>query len=123
MRGKVLVLCAAMAAALASGCDLVNMNWASDVSFTIDRDRAAAGQTIEVTFEKLADEDGKRYWVAIQREEAPSTDYEGKIPIAKGVRSMRLTASTPGAHEVRVYTESNGAPNMIVARRKLRVVE
>ncbi len=48
----------------ASGCDVVNMNWASDVSFTIDREQTAAGQTIEVTFEKLADEDGKRYWVA-----------------------------------------------------------
>lgn len=120
MRAKVLVLCAALAA---GGCDLVSMNWSSDVSFTIDRDRAAAGQTIEVTFEKLADEDGKRYWVAIQREDAPSTATEGKIPVPKGVRSMRLTASTAGPCEVRVYTESNGAPNMIVARKKLRVME
>jgi hypothetical protein len=122
-RGKALLLGAAMAAALASGCDLVSMNWSSDVSFTIDRDRAAAGQSIEVTFEKLADEDGKKFWIALQREDAPSTETEGKIPIAKGARSMRLTASAPGPYEVRVYSETNGAPNMIVARRKLRVME
>jgi hypothetical protein len=95
MRGKALLSCAALAAAFASGCDLVSMNWSSDVSFTIDRDRTAAGQSIEVTFEKLADEDGKRFWIALQREDAPSTEMEGKIPIAKGVRSMRLTASAP----------------------------
>jgi len=123
MRKAWWILCAATALAAASGCDALKSNWSSQASFTIDRDRTAAGQTIVVTFDKLADEDGRRFWVAIQREDAPSTDQEGRIPIPAGARTMRLTARRPGAHEVRIYTEDNGAPNTIVARRKLRVVE
>lgn len=119
LRASVLVL----ALAFSAGCDLVKMNWGSDVTFTIDRDRAAAGQVIEVTFEALNDEGDKRYWIAIVPEETPSTDAAGRVPIPKGARTMHLTARTPGANEVRVFTEANGAPNLIVARRKIRVVE
>jgi hypothetical protein len=123
MRRASFVLVAALALAVGSGCDALKSNWSSQASFTLDRDRMAVGQTIVVTFEKLADEDGRRFWIAIQREDASNTDQEGRIPIPQGAQTMRLTARHPGAHEVRIYTEDNGAPNTIVARKKLRVVE
>lgn len=106
-----------------AGCDLVKMNWSSRVTFDIDRDRAVVGQQVEVTFQVLNQEDGRRYWVAIQREDAPRTEQEGRVPVPEGARTMRLLARHEGASEVRVYTEDRGDPNQIIARRKLRVVE
>lgn len=106
-----------------SGCDLVKMNWGSDCSFSLDRDRTTVGMQIELTFEALNQEDGRRYWVAIQREDAPETEQEGRIPVPDGARTMKLFARTPGACEVRVFTESKATPNRVVARRKLRVTQ
>ena len=122
-RASVSVLAVATLAALAMGCDLLTMNWSSRATFTIDRDRAAAGQQIEVTFQTLDQNEGRRYWVAIQREDAPRTEQEGRVPVPEGARTMKLFARQPGSCEVRVYTESSGDPNQIIARRKLRVVE
>lgn len=118
MRIGAFVLCAALLA----GCDLVKMNWGSECSFSIDRDRTSVGMAIDVTFETLNQADGRRYWIAIQREDTPATNLEGRIPVPEGARTMKLFARKQGACEVRVYTESNADPNHIVARRKLRVV-
>jgi hypothetical protein len=123
MRSRAFLLLSAALAFFPAGCDALKMNWGSEVSFSLDRDRTAAGQVVEVTFDKLNDEDGKRYWIAIQPEEASNLDQTGRIPIPKGAATMALTAPKAGANEVRVYTESSGGPNMIVARKKLRVVE
>jgi hypothetical protein len=111
----------AVALSLSLGCDLVKMNWGSECSFTIDRSHTSVGMAIDVTFETLNQEDGRRYWIAIQREDTPITSQAGRIPVPEGARTMKLFARTPGACEVRVYTESKGEPNRVVARRKLRV--
>jgi hypothetical protein len=123
MRGTLPLLCVALGAPVTAGCDLLGSNWGSEVTFSLDRDRTAVGQTIEVTFDKLNDEGGKPYWIAIQPEDASSREAAGRIPIPKGAGTMRLTASQVCACEVRVYTETSGGPNMIIARKKLRVVE
>ncbi|APR81823.1 Hypothetical protein A7982_07172 [Minicystis rosea] len=120
-RDRALIFGAALS--VIAGCDLVKGDWGSEVSFSIDRDRTVVGQTIEVTFDKLNDEGGKHYWIAIQPEDASNTDQTGRIPVPSGIQSMRLTATKVGANEVRVYTESSGGPNMIIARKKLRVIE
>jgi hypothetical protein len=109
--------------ALAGGCDLLQSNWSSLASFTLDRERVASGQYVEIRFDKLADEDGRRFWIAIVPEDTTSRDPEGRTPLGNGVRSLKLPTGPAGDYEVRVFTEDHGAPNTIVARRKLKVVE
>ena len=106
----------------AGGCDLLTVDWASQASFTLDRDRVASGQYVEIRFEKLADEDGRRFWIAIVPEGTKNTDQLGRAPIGAGVRSLRLPTGPAGDYEVRVFTEDHGAPTTVVARRKLTVV-
>lgn len=122
MRASPLLLAGAALAAL-PGCDLLQGSWSSAVSFTLDRERVSAGQTVVATFDKLADEDGRRFWIAVQREGAPSTETEGLVPVPPGARSVRLFTRGACACEVRVYMEAKSGPSMIVARRKLRVGE
>jgi hypothetical protein len=113
---------AALATALTGGCDLVRGDWSSQASFTLDRDKVASGQYVEIRFDKLADEDGRLFWIAIVPEDTRNTDQTGRKPIGAGVRSLKLPTGPAGDYEVRVFTEDHGAPTTIVARRKLKVV-
>jgi hypothetical protein len=125
MRGRRHILGAIGAAALAAltcGCDLLTVDWASQASFTLDRERVASGQYVEIRFDKLADEGGRLFWIAIVPEGTKNTDQLGRQPIGPGVRSLRLPTGPAGDYEVRVFTEDHGAPTTVVARRKLKVV-
>jgi hypothetical protein len=122
MRATPLLLAGAALCALA-GCDLLQGTWSSAASFTLDRERVPAGQTVAVTFDKLADEDGRRFWLALQRADSHSNEAEGLIPIPPGARTMRLFTHGPCSCEVRVYMEAKTGPSMIVARKRLVVGE
>ena len=98
------------------------MDWSSQASFTLDRDKVASGQYVEIRFDKLADEDGRRFWIAIVPEETKNTDQTGRTPLGTGVRALKLPTGVPGDYEVRIFTEDRGAPSTVVARRKLKVV-
>lgn len=91
---------------LAAGCDLVSTRWSDKVSFTVDRDRAAVGQVLEVTFDKLADEDGRRSWITVVPEETSRVDQLGRIPIPRGAHTMRLGGGVRGACVHRIERRS-----------------
>jgi hypothetical protein len=106
----------------AMACDLYKaLTVPVDVRFTVERDEVRVGDDVVVHFQALKGGDGRRYWVGLVPEVQSLDDPNGCTEVAPGTKSIRLDASFPGPHEVRVYSDRRG-PVSIVARRKLRVL-
>lgn len=117
---RLVFVAASVAALLTAGCDLFRMKWTSDVTFNTDRTRIAVGEEVEVRFQVLNDPDGRHYWVALQPT-ASAPDHRLGIAVAAGTKSVRLSATESGPHEVRVYCDYRGNPEMVIARRPVEV--
>ena len=120
---NVLSLALAFLAGLPAGaCDLYKaLTVPVDVRFTVDREDVRVGEDVVLCFQVLKGGDGRRYWVGVVPEAQSLHDPSGCTEVAAGTKSIRLDASSPGPHEVRVYSDRQG-PVLIVARRKLRVL-
>lgn len=102
-------------------CDLIKVLKPAEVSFDIDKEQVAVGEELEVRFSILERGAGQRYWVTFLPESAGFDDPSGELEVPPGAKSVRVSASSPGPHSVRVLGDRGGQKRMI-AWRKLDVV-
>ena len=112
----VLVLVTGAASAVL-GCDLVKVLKPADVSFGIDKEELRVGEDLEVTFSILNRDGGRRYWVTLLPEAAGFDDPTGEVEVPEGSTSVRVSATAPGPHSVRVLSDRGGAKRMVAWRR------
>lgn len=107
---------------LGSGCcDLVKVLKPAEVSFDVNKEELRVGEDLEVVFSILDRDGGRRYWVTLLPEAAGFDDPTGEVEVPEGVTSVRVSASSPVPHSVRVLSDRGGSKRM-VAWRKLNVV-
>ncbi|MBK8996872.1 MAG: hypothetical protein IPM35_14145 [Myxococcales bacterium] len=98
-------------------CDLLQVLKPAEVSFSIDKEQVAVGEELEVRFSILERGGGQRYWVTFLPESAPFDDPSGEVEMPHGTQSVRVSASSPGPHSVRVLSERGGQKRMVAWRK------